>query len=55
MRRLLVVTSFTHSKGSDVGLTGEKAKDCLDTRPQASEGWRAVPKRYDDAAYSGGN
>lgn len=24
-------------------------------KSQASEGWRAVPKRYDDPAYSGGN
>src|SRR5580698_10447093 len=24
-------------------------------KSQASEGWRALPKRYDDAAYSGGN
>ncbi|MGC1776994.1 MAG: recombinase family protein [Xanthobacteraceae bacterium] len=24
-------------------------------RSQASEGWRILPKRYDDAAYSGGN
>ena len=24
-------------------------------KSQASEGWRVLPKRYDDAAYSGGN
>ena len=24
-------------------------------KSQAAEGWRVLPKRYDDAAYSGGN